>query len=154
HLTGQASQPRGQPIPKPSENPMSTQPTPVTAPRAEDEREIRIISHSNLFYWWPVWAVGYLLGIMTLFGDHKVAIVPKDEAKWKGVYEKVGNSWEEHEGVIFSEKGEASAQSKDRKATEVDRPHLLMAGRSTYGVLFATVLLLVIVITNVPLRGL
>ena len=26
-------------------------------------KEIRIVSHSNLFYWWPVWAIGYLMAI-------------------------------------------------------------------------------------------
>src|SRR6516165_7171225 len=29
--------------------------------------EITIISHSNLFYWWPVWAVGFLMAGFTYF---------------------------------------------------------------------------------------
>ena len=26
--------------------------------------EITVVSHSNLFYWWPVWAVGFLLALL------------------------------------------------------------------------------------------
>src|SRR6516164_6949566 len=40
--------------------------------------EIRIVSHSNLFYWWPVWAVGFIMGILTYADGHRMAIVPSD----------------------------------------------------------------------------
>jgi len=46
-------------------------------------REVRIYSHSMLFYWWPVWVVGYLLALVTLiqhqvtdFGDTQVLVHP------------------------------------------------------------------------------
>lgn len=29
--------------------------------------EIRIYSHSTLFYWWPIWVVGYVLAALTYF---------------------------------------------------------------------------------------
>jgi hypothetical protein len=33
-------------------------------------REVRIYSHSMLFYWWPVWVVGYVLALVTrLWGE-------------------------------------------------------------------------------------
>jgi hypothetical protein len=35
---------------------------PVEVPRV---REVRVYSHSPLFYWWPVWAVGYILALVT-----------------------------------------------------------------------------------------
>jgi len=40
---------------------------PVTSPltQALAAREVRVFSHSMLFYWWPVWAVGYLLALIT-----------------------------------------------------------------------------------------
>src|SRR5205085_236983 len=51
--------------------------------------ELRIYSHSNLFYWWPVWVVGYLMALLTgldgqtvNFGDH-VELVANN--KWMGV---------------------------------------------------------------------
>src|SRR5215471_18444814 len=38
---------------------MST--TPHATPVATARQELRIVSHSNLFYWWPVWVVGYVM---------------------------------------------------------------------------------------------
>lgn len=32
---------------------------------AEHELAIRIYSHSNLFYWWPVWACGFVMALLT-----------------------------------------------------------------------------------------
>src|SRR4051812_42151861 len=63
----------------PSEDPMSTatplhQPPP---PMPEKQQEIKIVSHSNLFYWWPVWAVGFLMAAITFFDGHRLAIVPE-----------------------------------------------------------------------------
>src|SRR4051794_16614817 len=46
------------------------------SPGTPEEREITIISHSNLFYWWPVWAVGFLLGILTYLDQHYLVTVP------------------------------------------------------------------------------
>ena len=31
------------------------------APLGAGPREVRIVAHSTLFYWWPVWAVGLLM---------------------------------------------------------------------------------------------
>jgi hypothetical protein len=36
--------------------------------------ELRIYSHSNLFYWWPVWAVGFLVALMTYLQGKQVTI--------------------------------------------------------------------------------
>ncbi len=35
-------------------------------------RELRIYSHSMLFYWWPVWVVGFILALITLLDGNKV----------------------------------------------------------------------------------
>ena len=33
-------------------------------------RHLRIYSHSPLFYWWPVWVVGYTMALITyMFGQ-------------------------------------------------------------------------------------
>jgi hypothetical protein len=136
---------------------MSTQPPPsaTPAPVTPDDVQIKIVSHSSLFYWWPVWAMGFLLAILTRFDGHLMAVVPGDEEKWKGVYIKTGkDSYEEHEGVVFLPGDDAKALDNKKAPAEVEKPRLHVSRSSTYGVLFATVFLLVIVITNVPLRGL
>ena len=33
--------------------------------RAPKAKEIVVISHSNLFYWWPAWVAGYLIALWT-----------------------------------------------------------------------------------------
>ena len=29
------------------------------------DEEIRLYSHSDVFYWWPVWALGFVLAFIT-----------------------------------------------------------------------------------------
>src|SRR5438105_1353204 len=38
--------------------------------------EIIVFRHSTLFYWWPVWAFGFLMAIITAFSGQRMAIVP------------------------------------------------------------------------------
>ena len=46
-------------------------PTPEEAPRyGNDLRELKIVGHSTLLYWWPVWLAGYIMAAITYFtGD-------------------------------------------------------------------------------------
>jgi len=44
---------------------VSTQPVGSPLTQALAAREVRVYSHSMIFYWWPVWAVGYLLALVT-----------------------------------------------------------------------------------------
>src|SRR6478672_9192989 len=46
------------------------------APSGVRPREVRIVAHTMLFYWWPVWAVGLLLAGLTWLGGHCLAVVP------------------------------------------------------------------------------
>src|SRR5207253_6548345 len=50
--------------------------TPPAAPPPPPPYEIKIVSHSNLFYWWPVWAVGLILAFLTSLSGHRMAVVP------------------------------------------------------------------------------
>ena len=54
----------------------STSPPPPL-PRAKSEpNQVTIISHSNLFYWWPVWVVGFVMAIITYFDGYVMAVLP------------------------------------------------------------------------------
>jgi hypothetical protein len=123
---------------------MSSTPSPAPAakpvsPRPEDAVEIRIVSHATLFYWWPVWAIGFILGLLSFFGERMV-IVPKDSS----IVHTVKVAEEERTAIVLPSK----ATLHEDKALK-----LHVSPSKNYGVIFATVLLLVIVITNVPLRG-
>ena len=58
---------------------MSTeQPQAIVTKAVSDNRQITIVSHSTLFYWWPVWAVGFLLGLLSYCWHDLMAVVPKE----------------------------------------------------------------------------
>jgi hypothetical protein len=119
---------------------------PVRSP----EREIRIYSHSSLFYWWPVWAVGFLMAVLTLLDGHRMALVPS------GTLAEGGRIVPGHEAqgetyVLIAPKGKALPKNRDQ---ELIQPYLHMAADKNLGVVFASVLLIIILVSNVPLRGL
>jgi hypothetical protein len=60
-----------------SEARMST--APVTEPRARRAapREVRLYMRSWLLYWWPVWAVGFLMAGWTALDNRHMALVPE-----------------------------------------------------------------------------
>ncbi len=131
--------------------------TPTSAPPvprpAEDEAEIKIVSHSNLFYWWPVWAVGLLMGLLTYIDNHYLIVVPSDSKAAREArveVEKSGTTYEGRDAIVLP-KGTPLPTPYADKPDVPSKMH--MASRGTYGVIFLITLLLVIVITNVPLRG-
>jgi hypothetical protein len=121
--------------------------------------ELVIISHSNLFYWWPVWMAGFIMAAITYVQDTHVAIVPAgtEAAHNREVQVLVdGQLKTEKRDVLIVPAGEhlpppraAAADSED-----VAQPTVYMARGKELGVLFVLITLLVIVITNIPLRGL
>jgi len=42
--------------------------------RIPDVPEVILYSHSSLFYWWPVWALGFAFALLTWFQGEKVVI--------------------------------------------------------------------------------
>jgi hypothetical protein len=96
------------------------------------------------FYWWPVWAVGLLLAGLTWWDGHRLAIVPAGTEVVEGFD---GG----REALVLPAGAHLPQDPATGKAQE---PTLRVAGRSGYGVVFVVVLLLVVFITNVPIRGL
>jgi hypothetical protein len=94
------------------QQPVAEEPLPRTPGEHRDSAgvlEVRIYGHSNLYYWWPVWAVGYLMALLTYL---------------HGQPYEIGNT------------------------SEMFHPN------SSLGVIFFLTLFLVILITNVSVRGL
>jgi hypothetical protein len=159
------------------EGPMSTDPhvtaTPPAAPPPPPAApgpgtsaltEIKIISHSNIFYWWPVWAVGLLMALLTFFSGYRMALVPAESESSRRWEVKAGpGEFATREGVLVktnadgTSRGHLPPDKPDQVGAplgEPTPPKLRIANTSSYGVVWATILLVVIVITNVPLRGL
>jgi hypothetical protein len=124
--------------------------TTAHAPRTEltEKREIKVVSHSNLFYWWPVWAVGFLMFLISMFDGHRLAIVPNGT---EALHNVTVIRTKEKEKQEFSERDVLMAPSK--VSLEFERGRHISSNKNL-GVIFCVILVLVIFITNVPLRGL
>ena len=122
--------------------------------------ELVVYHHSTLFYWWPVWLLGFILTGITYFEDHRLALVPpetKPSQKNQEVVvgDKDGKEFKEDRAVLILPKNQKHLQHKDADNKDVHyEPHIIMSAHKGMGVLFVAVLLLVILITNVPMRGL
>jgi len=115
---------------------------------SQDEVTVKIVGHSDLFYWWPVWAVGFLMVIVSYWDGHLMAIVPS------GTVAERGRQVEGHDGlrdVLVIPAGQVLAAAEETNT--LLQPRLRMALSSDLGAVYATVLLLIIFITNVRLRG-
>src|SRR4051794_40983336 len=118
------------------------QPTP---PMPERQQEIRIVSHSNLFYWWPVWAVGFIMAAVTYWSGNDMVVLPKNsEAVHRADITTESKKFINRDAWVLPDK---------REIPKTHEP-LRVSGNKNLGVLFSIVLLLVIAITNIPLRGL
>ncbi len=132
--------------------------------------EIRVYSHSNLFYWWPVWFFGLIFAMLTWIDGGRLAIVHHDSLL---VREKVMvNGAEKTQSRILSPDDGYRMDKVVATATDSERDALTKEGvsvpagaelksikprvshRSWMGPSFLFIMLLVVVITNVPLRGL
>jgi hypothetical protein len=115
-----------------------------TAPNGGDPGEVHIVAHSMVFYWWPVWAVGLLLAGLSGLAGQRLAIVP--------VGTQVMEGFDGGREALVLPAGAHLPQ--DPSTGKPREPTLRVASRSGYGVAFIVVLLLVVFITNVPIRGL
>ena len=108
-------------------------------------RDITVYSHSMLFYWWPVWFVGYILAALTLWDHHLLMVVPFNaKAETITTIDKVERV------AILAPEGQSLL--KDDKGSLI-QPTLYVAQSKNYGVIFCLTLLLTIFITSVSLRG-
>jgi hypothetical protein len=101
-----------------------------------------------LFYWWPVWAVGFLMGGLTWLDGHRLAIVPPGTTAMAAAH--VESLDGPRDALVFP----PGERLPSRTGTQPpEEPNLRIAHHSGYGMIFVVVLLLVVFITNVPIRG-
>jgi hypothetical protein len=137
---------------------MSTAPSPPppSPTHSPEEVEIRIISHAHLFYWWPVWAISLLLGLLSLLFGDRLVIVPAGSRAYNNATveaKKEGATLSGRDVVVLPDNKSLSPEQLREAKDGGHELKLHVSSSKNYGVIFTTVLLLVIVITNVPLRG-
>src|SRR5215471_11003202 len=110
---------------------MATQTAQVPPQTTTDLREIKIVSHSNLFYWWPVWAVGFVMALLTWIDGHLMAIVPPGTKALRNVTVRAETTYD-HVDVLMTPEGKRLPPA----AIDVppENPHLRMAENTSYGV--------------------
>jgi hypothetical protein len=145
---------------------MSTAPVPSSpagskppAPVPAAKREITLISHSMLFYWWPIWLIGFTMAAITYFEDHRLAVLPsgstvvklppKEKEDEKSTYFALGIV----KGTETPSLNHAVKETLEAGETRAPFP-TRVSQKAWMGPIFCVVLLLTVVITNVPLRGL
>ena len=114
------------------------QPAEAPAPDAlrHSGSEVKIYGHSTIFYWWPVWVVGFVMAAITYSEGSRGEIVPRGTVHDVGRHSIAVPAGTERPVMEWSEIGELSSDNKN------------------LGVVFTISLLLVVFITNTPLRGL
>lgn len=89
--------------------------------------DIRIYAHSDLLYWWPVWAVAFGMALWTYLDGHHLVLIPEGAAIENGRVVPEG--------------------------TEATTPLVHMARSKVPGLLFFLTLLAVVLCTHTWLRG-
>jgi hypothetical protein len=119
------------------------------------KREITLISHSMLFYWWPIWVLGFVMAGITWVENTRMAHVPpgatvsKAREDDKSAFYEIGIP----KGSETKSLNEAVEQTKTPGTARGTFPTRITE-KAWMGPVFCVILLLTVVITNVPLRGL
>jgi hypothetical protein len=124
------------------------QPVPVSVVPDQRPGEVVVISHSPLFYWWPVWLVGFVVAGVSYWSGDQVAFVPhgtvaQRDARIEGLAGV--------RDVLITPAG-ASLPALDYP-DDLVQPRLRMARSNNPGILWAMTLVLVLLITHIQLRG-
>jgi hypothetical protein len=115
----------------------------IFVPRGEPG-ELVIYSHSNLFYWWPVWLLAFVMAGWTYYERSHMVFVPAGAVTAQ--YQEI----ETPEGRKRDQVKLPGNAAEDPPS----QPRLYVSSEKSLGVVFVFTLLLVIAITNIPMRGL
>src|ERR1051325_10522566 len=100
-------------------------PPPITT----HKREIVVISHSFLFYWWPVWAFGFIMAAISFFGGERMLTVPEGS---KAATNQQVPGYGGNRDIIVLPRDKHLA--KDTRGNPKE-PHLRMSSNKNLGVL-------------------
>ncbi|MGL6072796.1 MAG: hypothetical protein ACRC8S_01415 [Fimbriiglobus sp.] len=144
-------------VPPPTLPPVttSTAPPPPSSGGPKRSTEIKLISHSNLFYWWPVWAMAFLMAFVTLIGGQRMAVVPSEaDVMWNKESGTATIQFPAGKSTLALETadGISTVNRQNKQSTPAFKPRI--SEKSWPGAVFVVGLLITIVVTNVPLRGL
>ena len=132
-------------------SPPSTPPSDAGS-RATDK--IVVYRHAHLFYWWPIWFLGFLFAAITYFDNKHLAIVPADTKAIESQEIVINGEKVTRHVLVLDEKKEHIKRTGDTGKSEIVQPTIYVTQYRTLGSIYAIALLIVITITNVVVRGL
>jgi len=108
-----------------------------------------VYGHSNLFYWWPVWLVSFILAAVTYLDGEQMAVVPRGTEVLTG---QTVPGYDEPRDIMVAPPGANLVTDPDR----VDRaiPGMTVSRNNSLGVIFVATLLVVAIASTILLRGL
>jgi hypothetical protein len=120
--------------------------------------EIIVYHHSTLFYWWPVWALGFLMALISFVGD-TMAIVPEGThtatvTQGSALVDGKVETVKDRDVLLLPENKKHILVKDSTGQMHPLEPTIYMTRHKNVGRIFLFVLLLVIAITNVHMRGL
>jgi hypothetical protein len=153
------------PTPPAQHNPLSppakSAPHPVHAgvssdPATKSTDKITVYRHSNLFYWWPVWAIGFLFALITYIDHKHLAIVPPDTLVGEKLLIDIDGTgkFEARDVLVLDPKHGHLKRKNDQGEEELVQPTILVSHYKALGSIYTIVLLVIIATTNISVRGL
>jgi hypothetical protein len=125
--------------------------------RPSTEPTLLVYSHSPVFYWWPVWVVGFIMAAISYFdGGRMLWVPPRAEVShsWQAGGEDGGS--QPREGVLLEEATHPlpmRPESPGEPLPQAQQPHIRMSRHKLLGFCFAVVLFFVYLHSNVLWRG-
>ncbi len=112
--------------------------------------ELRLISHMPLFYWWPVWMVGFIVASLAYWEDGRVAVVP-------GGSTVEATAMDGRYSLILPPNAvpPQSLQDAVKRSGTGHEAYTMRAGDNNrwYGPVFLYTMVIVLMITNLSFRG-
>jgi len=108
-----------------------------------------VYGHSNLFYWWPVWLVSFVLAGLTYQEGQLMAVVPPGSEVAR---DAAVAGYPDRRDVLVAPSGATlvAAEEQGRKTV----PGMTVTRNNSLGVVFVATLLVVAVASTILLRGL
>jgi hypothetical protein len=108
-----------------------------------------VYGHSNLFYWWPVWLVSFILAGVTYAEGHQMAVVPPGTVVER---DRQVEGVAGHRDVLIAPEGKSFSLA--RAEGQARTPGMSVSSNNNLGVVFVATILLVALSSTILLRGL
>lgn len=121
----------------------------ATSAPSPQRQSLKVVSHTGLIYWWPVWLVGFILAFLSYIDGDRLAVVPT------GTTATADSSKKTFQLTVPNEPTPSLLRAAENTANgQAAFPIAIARSTNNYGMIYFLVVLVVLFGSNVPLRGL